>query len=79
MKIHCKYDALVPIRELKPYAKNRNKHPKEQIERLAKILDYQGQRAPIIVGTIPDGVTGEPTDPRICKGHGTADAICAIG
>jgi DNA modification methylase len=79
MKIHCKYDALVPIRDLKPYAKNRNKHPKEQIERLAKILGYQGQRAPIIVGTIPDAVSSEPTDPRICKGHGTADAIALLG
>jgi DNA modification methylase len=79
MKIHCKYDELVPLKKLKPYDRNRNKHPQEQIERLAKLLDYQGQRAPIIVGTIPDLVSGEPTDPRICKGHGTAEAIELLG
>jgi hypothetical protein len=77
MIIHCKYDELVPLKKLKPYDRNRNKHPQEQIERLAKLLEYQGQRAPIIVGTI-DGISG-PLDPRIVKGHGTAEAIELLG
>lgn len=38
-----------PIEELKPHPKNRNTHPPEQIERLAKIISYQGWRHPIIV------------------------------
>lgn len=49
MKIQCKYDALIDVAILKPHPKNRNKHPKEQIERLAKILEYQGFRYPIKV------------------------------
>lgn len=49
MIIHCLYDELVPIDELKPHPKNNNKHSKEQIERLAKILRYQGFRYPIKV------------------------------
>lgn len=49
MKIHCLYDKLLPIGELKPHPKNRNKHPNEQIERLAKVLGFQGWRYPIKV------------------------------
>jgi hypothetical protein len=79
MKIHCKYDALVPIRELKPYAKNRNKHPKEQIERLAKLIEYQGLRAPIVVGTNLNPVSQEETAPKVVKGHGTLEAIALLG
>lgn len=35
--------------ELKPHPKNPNIHPPEQIERLAKLLKYQGFRTPIVV------------------------------
>jgi len=44
IKIHCSYDRLVPIEEIKPNPKNRNKHPREQIERLKKIILYNGVR-----------------------------------
>lgn len=46
MIIRCLYDELIPISELKAkfHPQNRNNHPPEQIERLAKILDYQGAR-----------------------------------
>jgi hypothetical protein len=67
MMIHCKYDELVPVKSLRPYKKNRNKHPKDQIERLSKILEYQGIRAPIVVDAA-DKTT-------IVKGHGTLEAI----
>lgn len=70
MQIHCKYDALVPVGELKPYAKNRNQHPPEQIARLAKLLAYQGVRAPIVVSKLSGCIT---------KGHGTLAAIKANG
>ena len=66
MNIHCKYDSLVECRLLKPHPKNRNKHPEDQIERLAKILKYQGVRAPIVVSNRSE---------RIVKGHGTLQAI----
>jgi len=35
--------------QLHPSPKNPNKHPQEQIEKLAKILKYQGFRSPIVV------------------------------
>ena len=66
MQVHCKYDALVPVGELKPHPKNRNNHPPEQITRLAKLLAYQGLRAPIVVSSLSG---------YIVKGHGTLSAI----
>ena len=65
MKIHCKHDELVSVTELLPYPRNRNEHSDEQIERLAKLLKYQGIRAPIVA------TTGKV----IAKGHGTLAAI----
>jgi DNA modification methylase len=49
MKIHCPYDRLVPLSELRVHPKNANRHGDDQIERLAKILEYQGWRYPIKV------------------------------
>lgn len=49
MKVHCTYDELKLITELKFHPDNANVHPAEQIERLASILEYQGFRTPIII------------------------------
>ena len=59
MKIHCLYDQLIPITELKKlfHPKNRNKHPQEQIERLAKILEYQGIRYPVKISKMSGYIT----------------------
>lgn len=65
MKIHCNYDELVDPSSLKPHPKNRNIHPKDQIKRLADILDYQGWRYPIKVSKTTGFVT---------SGHGRIDA-----
>jgi len=65
MKIHCLFDKMVPLRELKPHPKNRNKHSKEQIERLAKIISYQGWRYPIKVSKHSGFIT---------SGHGRLEA-----
>lgn len=70
MQVHCKYDALVPVSELKPNSRNRNHHPPEQIARLTKLLAYQGIRAPIVVSSLSG---------QIAKGHGTLAAIKANG
>lgn len=51
IKIKCSFKKMVPINELKPHPKNRNKHPDDQIDRLAKIIEYQGIRHPIKVST----------------------------
>ena len=39
----------VDINRIKLNPKNTNKHPKDQIERLAKIINYQGWRSPLVV------------------------------
>ncbi|MGE0525883.1 MAG: site-specific DNA-methyltransferase [Bdellovibrionales bacterium] len=56
---------MVGINELKPRPNNRNKHPKEQIERLARIIQYQGFRRPIIVSN---------RSGHIVCGHGRLEA-----
>ena len=58
----------VDIKKLKPHPKNRNKHPKEQIDRLAKILMYQGFRKPIVVSN---------RSGFIVEGHGRVEAAKA--
>lgn len=57
VKIHCLYDELVDPKTLKNHKDNRNKHPPEQIERLAKILDYQGWRYAIKVSKQTKSIT----------------------
>lgn len=65
MIVRCKYDELVNINSLKPHPKNRNKHPSEQIERLAKVIEYQGWRYPVKVSKQSGFVT---------SGHGRIEA-----
>jgi len=65
MIVHCLHDALVSVKELKPNPLNRNSHPKDQIERLAKILEYQGWRYPIKVSKRSGLIT---------SGHGRLEA-----
>jgi site-specific DNA-methyltransferase (adenine-specific) len=49
VKIYCKYDELINPKKLKDHPKNRNKHGKDQIERLADLYRYHGIRHPIII------------------------------
>lgn len=49
VKIHCAYDKLVKIDEIKPNPANPNNHPPEQIERLTRIIAYSGVRQPLKV------------------------------
>lgn len=64
-KINCLYDKLVKVKELKPHPRNHNQHPKDQIERLAKIIEYQGWRYPIKVSKLSGFIT---------SGHGRVEA-----
>jgi DNA modification methylase len=52
IKVHCKYDELKDPKKIIDHPKNRNKHGKDQIERLADIYKYQGIRHPIIVSRL---------------------------
>lgn len=70
MKINCSYDELVELHKIIPNPKNPNKHPEKQIERLAKIIDYQGQRHPVIVSKRSGFVV---------VGHGRLEAIKKLG
>jgi len=65
MKVHCPHDKLVAIDELRAHPKNPNKHPKDQIARLAQILEYQGFRYPVKVSQLSGFVT---------SGHGRIEA-----
>ena len=70
MKIDCAHDELVDLHKLQPNPKNPNTHPDKQIKLLAKIIDYQGQRAPIVVSNRSGFIT---------KGHGRLDALKKLG
>ncbi len=70
MKIHCAHDELIDPKSLKQHPKNRNKHSKEQIDRLCKILEYQGWRYPIKVSKRSGLIT---------SGHGRLMAALKMG
>lgn len=61
---------LVPIGEIKPDPKNRNKHSEEQITRLMELIKYQGFRVPLIVSNR----TG-----LLRSGHGRLEAVMRLG
>jgi hypothetical protein len=69
-KTRCAYQKMVPIAELLPNPKNRNRHPAEQIARLAQIIEYQGFRHPIVVSLLSG---------YIVAGHGRLEAAKALG
>lgn len=49
MQIRANEIKLVSLDEIKLNPRNRNKHSKEQITRLAEIITYQGFRNPLII------------------------------
>lgn len=65
VEIKCAHDSLEKLKSLVPHPKNPNKHTKDQIERLAKIIQYQGFRNPIKVSKLSGYVTA---------GHGRIEA-----
>ena len=48
-KPQCAFDELLKIDVLKPNPKNPHQHSDEQVTLLAKIIDYQGWRSPIVI------------------------------
>lgn len=57
IKIHCHYDELKDPHSLVTNRFNQNNHPKDQIKRLAKILEYQGWRYPIKISNQSGQIT----------------------
>lgn len=70
IKIHCAYNSLIELSWFKSHPKNRNKHPPAQIERLARIIEYQGIRHPIKVSKLSGYIT---------SGHGRLAAAQLLG
>jgi DNA modification methylase len=70
MEIKSKDIRIVDIDSLVPNPKNNNKHPPEQIERLAKLIKYQGFRNPLVVSNRSGFV--------LC-GHGRIEAARKAG
>ena len=70
MKIACAHTKLENVDILVENPRNPNKHSQRQIDLLAKIIDYQGQRSPIVISK---------TSGFITKGHGRLAAIKQLG
>lgn len=70
MKFSCAHHYVVDIKSINPHPKNPNTHPESQIVLLAKIIDYQGQRSPIVISNRSGYVT---------KGHGRLEALKLLG
>lgn len=72
MKFDCSYSELINVDSPKliPNPKNNNRHSIEQLKQLSKIIDYQGQRSPIVISK---------RSGFIVKGHGRLEAIKLLG
>lgn len=70
MKINCAYTDLVDIDKIVPHNKNPNKHSTRQVDMLAKIIKFAGQRLPLIVS--------KRSGFLIC-GHGRLMALKKLG
>lgn len=69
-KIHCSHNKVLPIEDLVENPRNPNTHPEEQLVLLAKIINSQGWRQPIVVST---------RSGFIVKGHGRYQAAKLAG
>lgn len=70
MKVYCAFDKMVKVNDLIPNPQNPNKHPEEQIELLASIIEQNGWRAPITVSK---------RSGMVVKGHGRLLAAKHLG
>jgi hypothetical protein len=68
--VHCAHDEIVEVETLVPNPRNPNRHSEEQIRLLAKIIKYQGWRAPITASTRSGFVV---------RGHGRLAAARLLG
>ena len=66
----CAYDKIIDISKLVDNPRNPNTHPEKQIDMLAKIIDHQGQRSPVVVSN---------RSGFIVKGHGRKAAMELLG
>jgi DNA modification methylase len=70
MQIQVDKVDFVPVNSLVPHPKNMNKHPEDQIERLCRLIEYQGFRNPLVVQLGTN---------LIVAGHGRLEAAKKLG
>src|SRR3989442_4628541 len=70
MEIHCAYDQLVRVADLKPHPKNPNTHSAAQVAAIAAVIEGNGWRAPITVSAHSSFIT---------RGHGRLEAALLLG
>src|SRR5436309_3723051 len=70
MEIHCAYDHLVRVADLKPHPKNPNTHSAAQVAAIAPVIEGNGWRAPITVSNRNGFIT---------RGHGRLEAATMLG
>lgn len=68
--VFCTYDELLPTEKVIGNPRNPNKHPKKQVEMLAKIIKATGWRANITISRLSGYVV---------KGHGRLEAAIKAG
>lgn len=68
--VFCAFDKIVPVEELKPNPKNPNRHPKDQVELLSRVIEAQGWRQPVKVST---------RSGLIVSGHGRYEVALMLG
>ena len=68
--VFCAFDKIVPVEEMRPKPKNPNRHPEDQVELLAKVIEAQGWRQPVKVST---------RSGLIVSGHGRYQAALLLG
>src|ERR1041385_791210 len=68
--VRCAHDSLEPTESIKPHPKNPNRHTKEQVSLLARILTEQGWRLPIVVSK---------RSGLIVAGHARLEAAIQLG
>jgi DNA modification methylase len=70
VNVYCRFTKILDITELKPNPQNPNRHPAQQIDRLAYIIENNGWRNPIVVSN---------RSGYIVKGHGRLKAAQKLG
>lgn len=68
--VNCAHTEMVKLEKIKPHPRNPNRHPKSQIDLLAKIIREQGWRAPIVVSR---------RSGLVVAGHGRLEAARTLG
>ena len=68
--VKCSFSEMVPVEKLVANPRNPNQHPANQIGLLAKILEFQGWRLPIVVSNLSG---------FIVRGHGRLLAAHVMG